>query len=162
RVPVRTQVWESPRSGSPLSSQSHAHLTQQPAPGDTNKQSDIFVYDRTRQATVRVSTAADGTEADGPSWDARLSADGREVAFTSTATNLVPGDTNGVADIFVKDLRTGAISRVSLGAGQSDGTSYSVALDADGRVAAYVSTATDLVRGDTNGVADIFVRNTGR
>ncbi|MFG2967740.1 TolB family protein [Streptomyces sp. NPDC048288] len=131
-------------------------------PGDTNKQSDIFVYDRTRQATVRVSTAADGTEADGPSWDARLSADGRKVAFTSTATNLVPGDTNGVADIFVKDLRTGAISRVSLGAGQSDGTSYSVALDADGRVAAYVSTATNLVRGDTNGVADIFVRNAGR
>ncbi|MER5530549.1 hypothetical protein ABT075_39250 [Streptomyces sp. NPDC002677] len=129
-------------------------------PDDTNRQPDIFVYDRTRQTTVRVSTAADGTQADGPSQDPSLSANGRYAAFTSTAGNLVPGDTNGVADIFVKDLRTGAITRVSLGTGQADGASSAAALSADGKAAAYASTATNLVRGDTNGVADVFVRKT--
>ncbi|MFE0520179.1 TolB family protein [Streptomyces sp. NPDC058954] len=132
-------------------------------PGDTNKAPDVFVYDRAAQTTVRVSTAADGTQADGPSAGASLSADGRHVAFTSTADNLVPGDTNGVADIFVKDLATGLVSRVSLGAdgAQADGASTAASLDAHGRRAAFLSTATNLVPDDTNGVADVFVRKVG-
>jgi Tol biopolymer transport system component len=123
-------------------------------PDDTNKATDIFVYDRTAQTTVRVSTAADGAQADGASGDVSLSANGRYAAFGSAATNLVPGDTNGVADIFVKDLRTGAIRQLTGGA---DGASGAVALDADGRTAAFTSTATNLVPRDTNGVPDVFI-----
>ncbi|WP_142142670.1 PD40 domain-containing protein [Streptomyces sp. SLBN-31] len=133
-------------------------------PDDTNKAPDVFVYDRAARTTVRASTAADGTQADGPSVGASLSADGRQVAFTSTADNLVPGDTDGVADVFVKDLATGAVTRVSLGAdgaqadgAQADGASTAASLDAHGRRAAFPSTATNLVPDDTDGVADVFV-----
>jgi Tol biopolymer transport system component len=124
-------------------------------PGDTNKTTDVFLFDRKARTAVRLSTAADGTQADRPSQGVSLSADGRYAAFSSAATNLVPGDTNGVADIFVKDLRTGAIHQLTGGA---DGASGTVALDADGRTAAFSSTATNLVPGDTNGVSDVFVR----
>jgi hypothetical protein len=68
----------------------------------------VFLYDRERRTAVRVRTAADGTLADEASRGASLSADGRHVAAVSSADNLVPGDANGVADVFVKDLRTGA------------------------------------------------------
>jgi len=127
-------------------------------PGDTDFFTDVFVFDRDRQTTVRVSTAADGTPPDGPSQGAVLSADGRRVAFVSTADNLVPGDTNGVADVFVKDLRTGAVERVSLAADgtQADGAAGTVSLSRNR--AAFSSAATNLVPGDGNGVDDIFVR----
>ncbi|WP_427919812.1 TolB family protein [Streptomyces sp. cg40] len=125
-------------------------------PGDTDKTTDVFLFDRAKQTTVRLSTAADGTQGDGASYGVSLSADGRYAAFGSSATNLVPGDTDGVADIFVKDLRTGAVQQVT---GAADGPSDAVALDADGSTAAFSSTATNLVRRDTNGVADIFVRH---
>ncbi|MEV0736458.1 hypothetical protein AB0I51_10885 [Streptomyces sp. NPDC050549] len=127
-------------------------------PDDTNKTTDVFLFDRKARTTVRLSTAADGTQADGASQGVSLSADGRYAAFGSAATNLVPGDTNGVADIFVKDLRTGAIRLVTDAA---DGASDTVALDAHGRTAVFSSTATNLVPRDTNGVADIFVRHLG-
>ncbi|MFC9844655.1 TolB family protein [Streptomyces sp. NPDC060223] len=128
---------------------------------DDTRFTDVFVFDRDRQTTVRVSTAADGTPADAPSQAAVLSADGRRVAFVSGATNLVPGDTNGVADVFIKDLGTGAVERISLGAddSQADGPSAAVSLSRNGR-AAFSSTAANLVPGDTNAVADIFVRET--
>ncbi|MEU8981806.1 hypothetical protein [Streptomyces sp. NPDC048309] len=131
-------------------------------PGDTDFFTDVFVFDRDRRTTVRVSTAADGTSPDGPSQGVILSADGRRVAFVSSASNLVPGDTNGVADVFVKDLKTGAVERVSLAAdgSQADGPTDAVSLSRDGR-AAFSSTAGNLVPGDTNGVADIFVRHLG-
>ncbi|MFI6403397.1 TolB family protein [Streptomyces sp. NPDC050548] len=122
--------------------------------GDTNKTTDVFLFDRTKQTTVRLSTAADGTQADGASQSVSLSANGRYAAFSSRAANLVPGDTDGVADIFVKDLRTGAIQRVT---GAADGPSDTVALDADGGTAAFSSTATNLVPRDTNGVPDVFI-----
>ncbi|MGI5458202.1 TolB family protein [Streptomyces sp. CA-249302] len=128
-------------------------------PGDTNKTGDAFLFDRRLKTTQRVSTAADGTQADGPSGGVSLTADGSRVAFVSSADNLVPGDTNGVADVFLKDLRTGAVERISLAAdgAQSDGPAGPVSLSAGGR-AAFTSTATNLVPGDSNGVADIFVR----
>lgn len=131
-------------------------------PGDTGFFTDVFLFDRDRQTTVRVSTAADGTPANGPSQAANLSADGRRVAFVSSASNLVPGDTNGVADVFVKDLGTGAVERISLGAddGQADGPSAAVSLSRNG-LAVFSSTAANLVPGDTNGASDIFVRDAG-
>lgn len=81
-------------------------------PGDTDKTTDVFLFDRTARTTVRLSTAADGTQADGPSLGVSLSANGRYAAFGSAATNLVPGATNGVADIFVKDIRTSAATNL--------------------------------------------------
>ncbi|MFF4503973.1 TolB family protein [Streptomyces sp. NPDC001401] len=129
-------------------------------PDDTNKTTDAFVFDRKLKTTQRLSTAADGSQSDGPSEGVSLSPDGRRVAFVSSADNLVPGDTNGVADIFVKDLRTDAVQRVSLAAdgSQADGPSDAVSLSTGGH-AAFSSTATNLVPGDGNGVADVFVRH---
>ncbi|PWI15361.1 hypothetical protein DI272_15200 [Streptomyces sp. Act143] len=132
-------------------------------PDDTNRVTDVFAFDRELQATVRVSTAADGTQGDGASSGACVSGDGRRVAFVSAATNLVPDDTNGVADVFVKDLRTGAIERVATAADgtQADGPATGgTALS--GRRVAYSSEATNLVPDDTNGVADVFARRLHR
>src|SRR5262245_10660255 len=71
------------------------------------------------QVLSRVSVASNGSQANGPSFSPAVSMDGRFVAFHSDATNLVPGDTNGVRDVFVRDLATGATTRVSVA---SDGT----------------------------------------
>jgi Tol biopolymer transport system component len=70
-------------------------------PGDTNDSWDVFVHDRLTGQTTRVSVASDGTQGNGSSWWPSISAEGRYVAFMSDALNLVPGDTNGWADIFV-------------------------------------------------------------
>src|SRR5262249_54366835 len=82
--------------------------------GDHNAATDVFVYDGVQHRTERVSGAADGTEGDLDSSSPALSGDGRFVAFDSDATNLVPGDTNGASDVFVRDRVAGTIERVSL------------------------------------------------
>ncbi len=74
--------------------------------GDTNGAYDIFVHDRQTGTTERVSVASDGTQANGLSYSTSISADGRYVAFSSLASNLVAGDTNGANDIFVHDRQT--------------------------------------------------------
>ena len=108
---------------------------------------------------------APGAEADGPSTDAAISADGRYVAFASEATNLVPGDGNGMQDIFVRDRVTGETRRVSVGPGgaEADGFSEWPAISADGRFVAFQSAAANLVPSDTNLDSDVFVhdRQTG-
>jgi Tol biopolymer transport system component len=88
-----------------------------------------------------------------------LSADGRFVAFQSSASNLVPGDTNGLDDIFVRDRLKGVTERVSLGPNgvQGNDGSSSPALSADGRFVAFGSWADNLVPGDTNEEEDVFV-----
>ncbi len=133
--------------------------------GDTNGLNDIFVHDRQTGATERVSVATGGTEANGVSYSAAISADGRFVAFWSNASNLVSGDTNGTSDIFVHDRQTGTTERVSVATGGAEGNGSSTipAISADGRFVAFVSYATNLVAGDTNGYADVFVhdRQTG-
>ena len=87
------------------------------------------------------------------SFGPAISADGRFVAFISDATNLVPGDTNGRYDVFVRDRQTGTTRRVSVGPGgvQGNGDSFDPAISADGRFVAFDSYATNLVPGDTNG-----------
>jgi hypothetical protein len=72
-------------------------------PDDTNAETDVFVHDRETGATERVSLASDGAEGNRSSFASSLSADGRYVAFASLASNLVPGDTNGLQDVFVRD-----------------------------------------------------------
>jgi len=128
---------------------------------DTNEVSDIFVHDRQSGETSRISVASDGTQANSYSEIPSISADGRYVAFKSYASNLVAGDTNTMADIFVHDRQSSETTRVSLA---SDGTqanseSYALSISAEGRYVAFVSEANNLVVGDTNGFADIFVHD---
>jgi Tol biopolymer transport system component len=71
--------------------------------GDTNGYIDVFMHDRQTGTTQRVSIPSDGSQANSASGHASLSADGRYVAFASGASNLVPGDTNEDADVFVHE-----------------------------------------------------------
>src|SRR5947199_196123 len=89
-------------------------------PGDTNDTLDVFVYDRQQSTVTRVSVAGDGSQADGDSRSPSIDDTGTVVAFTSSATNLVPGDTNGKTDVFVRTLGSSPSSRlVSAAAGGS-------------------------------------------
>ncbi len=136
--------------------------------GDTNGLPDVFLRDLARQTTVRVDVAGDGSQALGgnPTFAplVALSSDGRFAAFTSDATNLVTGDTNGAPDVFVHDTQTGTTVRVDVA---SDGTQAvggspgAVAVSADGTCVAFVSDAPNLVPCDTNGRADVFVHCAG-
>ena len=132
-------------------------------PGDTNGQTDLFLKDLQTGEMTRIATDASGNQAVGGLTTApRLSEDGRYVTFTSGATNLVPGDTNGLDDVFVKDLQTGAISRIStdvFGAQSTGGASYASYFSSDGRYVAFESAATNLVANDTNGLTDSFVKD---
>jgi Tol biopolymer transport system component len=87
--------------------------------GDTNNSTDVFVHDRWTGETTRVSIASDGTQGNDVSSDPSISADGRFVAFQSSASNLVISDTNNASDIFVHDRQAGETSIVSIA---SDGT----------------------------------------
>jgi len=133
-------------------------------PDDTNGAADVFLHDLRTGTTVRVDLATDGGQAAGGSYGPMISADGRHVVFTSDATNLVPGDTNGVADVFVRDLLAGTTVRISVAAdgGQPNDASHGGVLTGDGRSAAFASAATNLVPGDTNGVIDAFLRRLSR
>src|SRR5207249_8005143 len=119
---------------------------------DNNATSDVFVRDVVNGTTTRVSVASDGTEANGPSFEAAISGDGTRVVFTSTATNLAPGDTNDRSDVFVHDMATGATVRASVGDDESQGNSDSSAPDisGNGRYVAFRSSASNLVTVDGN------------
>jgi Tol biopolymer transport system component len=143
--------------------------------GDTNSAADVFLAQMGDSGSgfashrmIRVSVYATGDArraadsfAPAPSSPAAVSADGNVVAFTSDSSNLVPGDTNGVSDIFVRNRHNGRTERVSVtGSGaQADGASIAPAMSADGRFVVFASEATNLVGGDTNGVMDIYVRD---
>ena len=128
---------------------------------DSNGLADVFVWTQTNGVTERVSVSSTGDQANGASYDVGVSADGRFVAFTSVATNLVANDTNRATDIFVRDRATNQTFLVSLDNNgvQGNGPSYSPSISADGRFVAFISEAANLVTGDTNGVADVFVRD---
>ena len=129
--------------------------------GDTNGQTDIFVHDRQQDTTERVSLTNDGAQADGPSFFSSISADGRYVAFESSASNLVSGDTNGLQDIFVRDRQLETTVRVSVATGgtEATGPSFTPVIAADGRFVAFQSGASNLISGDMNGANDIFVHD---
>lgn len=125
---------------------------------DTNYASDVFLYSRLSGKTWRVSVASDGSQANSASDLAAISADGRYVAFYSSASNLVAGDTNGVSDIFVHDHLTGATELVSRAwdGGLANNESDVPSISADGRYVAFYSYASNLVPQDTNGFTDVF------
>lgn len=135
--------------------------------GDTNGVADVFVRTMPRpQRTTRASVTADGRQANGPSYSPSMSVDGRWLAFVSSASNLVPGDRNGVADVFLKDLATGRLRRISngLGGDEADGPSNTPFVSLFGEWVTFDSTATNLARGDGNGLRDAFIwhRASGR
>jgi len=131
--------------------------------GDTNASADVFIRDRITKQTRRMSVGAGGVQANGPSYDPALSADGRYVAFVSEADNLVSDDSNGVADVFLRDRIGGTTTRVSVDSAsppvEANGASYEPAINADGSKIAFTSEAANLVAGDTNAVADVFMRD---
>jgi Tol biopolymer transport system component len=128
---------------------------------DDNGMYDIFVRDILARTTVRVSVDKDGRDADGDSYVPTISANGRFVAFRTVAADLVDGDTNSLADIFVRDTLLGTTTRVSVDTdgGDPDGASVFPSISADGRYVAFRSEASDLVLGDANDEPDIFVRD---
>jgi Tol biopolymer transport system component len=130
--------------------------------GDTNAARDVFVRDRKTDKTRRVSVDSHGRQVSGDDifTGTSISADGRFVAFDSHASNLVKGDTNGEFDVFVRDRKTGKTRRVSVASNgrQAKGSSDAPSVSADGRFVAFVSGASNLVIGDTNGAGDIFMR----
>jgi Tol biopolymer transport system component len=127
-----------------------------------DQMSQIFVRDIVKNTLYLVSKSPSGEKGNddsgvygGPS----ISSDGRFVAFQSYSTNLVKGDTNGASDIFLNDRNTGKTIRISVSSkwNQSNGGSVSPAISGNGRYIAFISDATNLVPGDTNGKTDVFV-----
>lgn len=129
--------------------------------GDTNGWTDVFVHDRLKGTTERVSVDSNGEQANASSYDSSISEYGRFVAFQSKATDLIPEDTNGTVDIFVYDRQKGVTERVSVDSNDGQGNSHSAfpSISDDGRFVAFDSQATNLVPGDTNGHLDIFIRD---
>jgi len=135
--------------------------------GDGNGHDDIFVYDRNADRTERVSVAGDGAESVTHSFQPSISADGRLVAFASPDTNITPGDTNNVIDIFVHDRRTGVTKRVSfregsVASGGSGDDSFAPSISGDGCFVAFeTGGGGSFVADDTNGRADVYVADLG-
>ena len=115
----------------------------------------------TVQSTLRISTDSTNKEANAESYGHAFSADGTKVLLTSIASNLVLGDNNDVADVFIKDLITGEVTRVSTNASGEEGNdeSTAVAFSADGTKVLFSSYAANLVDNDVNGNEDVFIKD---
>ncbi len=132
-------------------------------PGDVDSVADVYVRDLTAGTTIRASVRPDGGHANDDSWLASLSGDGRFVAFSSYATNLLTGSTIPAGQVFVRDLVLSATEVVSVDSAGSQGTGESStaadSLSADGRLVVFSSLAPGLVLGDTNGTFDVFTHD---
>lgn len=130
-------------------------------PGDTNGVADIFLRDTTYKKTKRISVGLGGVQANGASVDPSISDDGKYVVFTSVASNLVRGDTNNKADIFRVEVATGKTVRVNVSStgAQAAGASKRGRVSGNGLKVLFISSAKNLVPGDTNNVQDVFQRD---
>ena len=133
-------------------------------PGDTNGTFDVFLLDRTSSTIERVSVGPGGTQSNGQSAQygtVAVSDDGRFVAFESSGADLVPGDTNGVVDVFVRDRVAGVTERVSVATDgtQADLPSRNPAMTPDGRYVAFESDADGLTPVPDELGADIYLRD---
>jgi Tol biopolymer transport system component len=127
---------------------------------DQNFGTDVYVRDLAANTTTQVNVPADGTAPTGDSRWPAISGDGSLVAFTSTAGNLVGGDGNGVADMFLAKVAGGvSLTRIGPGSGEPNGPSTMPTLSPDGHTLAFASRASNLVGGDGNGVYDWFARS---
>lgn len=133
------------------------------APGVTNGKSQVYVHDRQTGQTICVSVTPDGSQGNDDSTTAAISGDGQFVAFHSVTTNLVPGGSSGVKQVFVRDCTAGTTTLVSVTPLGNEGNwvSLNPTLNADGRYVAFNSGATDLVPGISNGKSQVFVYDTG-
>ena len=124
---------------------------------DTNNRQDVYVYDRTTQVLERVSVSVDANDdpvqGDADSWGASISDDGRYVAFTSRATNLVTGETNTHASIYLRDRTNATTTRVGTLAGDAD--SWDALISGDGSTLIFTTNAANFAV-DTNGCCDIY------
>jgi Tol biopolymer transport system component len=132
-------------------------------PADTNApyDRDVYVWTRATGALELVSVSPSGGAGDIASFHADISDDGRYVAFSSGASNLVAGDTNGNYDTFVRDRLTNTTRRISVSATGAEGNRYSemVNITGDGRYVVYGSSASNLVAGDFNNAVDAFLHD---
>ena len=131
--------------------------------GDNNNAADVFLRDVSNGTNLLMSVRTNGGPGNGVSRSATMTPDGRYVAFVSAANNLVPGDTNRIPDVFVRDRIAGTTTLVSVGARPTSpsvptGSSETPAITPDGRYVAFFSTATNLVTGVTN-IGEVYVRD---
>lgn len=128
-------------------------------PGDDKGRIDAFVRDRTTGSTIRVVTGLGGALLDDNVVDVEISGNGRYVAFVTAATNVVSGDTNGETDIFVRDLQTGVVERVSVNSSEQQGSGWSFrpSISDDGRYVAFDTSS--LLAGGAPGKANAYVRD---
>jgi hypothetical protein len=122
----------------------------------------MYLRDNTAGTTALVSAAPDGTPANQSCTVAAMSADGRYIAFSSMATNLVSLNLNGTAQVFLRDMQAGQTTIVSLAsdgtvANQSVSNTYGMAISADGRFVAFTSSATNLAPAATDGSMHLFL-----
>ncbi|HVL32231.1 MAG TPA: hypothetical protein VM600_01460 [Actinomycetota bacterium] len=131
-------------------------------PHDGNGATDVFIYDRLTKATERISVTSSGGEADGWSIRPAISPDARYVAFTSIAPDLVEGDTNGEADVFLRDRLHGTTEIISVSSSETPavgGWSIDADVSDGGRFVAFTSEAANLAPGDSGSRTDVFVRD---
>ncbi|MBE0429623.1 MAG: PD40 domain-containing protein [Thermoleophilia bacterium] len=131
-------------------------------PGITNDMRDIFIKDVETGDISRISVSPEGAEANAPSEDPDISADGRFVVFVTAATNLAPGTSGAVTNIVMKDRADGSVTLVSADAAgiEGNGNSDRPAISADGRYVAFNTEASNLAPDDTNGLLDVYVKDT--
>lgn len=130
--------------------------------GDSNGAGDVFVRDLVSGTTTRRSLTSGGAQGNGASSEPSISSDGQRIAFTSSASNLVSGDTNGNADVFLRNQADSTTTRVSVTSASTQATgggSSTPSISSAGFHVAYTSSATNLVSGDSNGRSDVFVRD---
>ena len=134
-------------------------------PGDANGQHDVFMRDRHTGEIELVAVSSSEEHANNESAYPRVSADGRYVVFHSSATNLVPADTNGRDDIFLRDRLVGTTQRVSISSNGTEADEHSGAgtITPDGRYVAFMTGARNFSAVDTGSNYDIYVhdRTTG-
>lgn len=129
---------------------------------DTNNKTDIFVRDRKLGTTVRANLTSAGGELSWVVSGYKMSANGRFIIFSSSGSGIVPGDTNGKQDMFLRDLKNNTTEMVSLastGALPNDSTRDVADISADGRYVVFSSYATNLVPNDVNSNQDVFIRD---
>lgn len=127
--------------------------------GDTNAVEDVFLRNRPTGATARVSVGTGYVQGNNASFWGHVSGNGRFFAFTTTATNLVSGDTNGAYDVCLRDRFNATTTRISMSPGQADGNCDAVAITGNGRYVVYDSDADNLVTGDTNQSKDVYIHD---
>ena len=127
-----------------------------------NARTQVFVYDRITGQVECASVNVQGVEGNQVCTDASISADGRMVAFESLSSNLTPGDTNDLVDVFVRDMHTGEVHRASvnsLGDQTTGGASLDPSISCDGRMIAFQSSANNLASGLNYDGPNIYVHD---